>query len=77
MVLYEGDVFVVVVPINNKKKVKYYLMQFIERKIKLLEDYYVNGFIYERGYVILKGCFFKKPIKLRVMFTFKTIILMS
>ena len=73
MALFARDVLVLVAPLGNTKKVKYYLMCFTKRKMKLLEDYDDNFFIYERGSIILKGYFFKKPIKLRVMFTFNTI----
>lgn len=54
------DVFVVVAPINNIENVKYYLMQCTKRKMKLLEDYDDNGFIYERRSLILKGYFFQE-----------------
>jgi hypothetical protein len=48
MPLFAGDVFVVVAPVDNNENVKYYLMWCTERKMKLLEDYDDNGFIYER-----------------------------
>ena len=35
-------------------------MRCIERKMKLLEDYDDNGFIYERGSIILKSYFFQE-----------------
>ena len=52
-----GDVVVVVAPTNNLENVKYYLMWCIERKMKLLEYCDDNGFIYDRGSIILKGYF--------------------
>ena len=57
---YAEDVFVVVAPINNIENVKYYLVWCTERKMNLLEDYDDNGFIYERGSIILKGYFFQE-----------------
>ena len=60
MVLFVGDFFVVVAPIDNIENVKYYLMHCIEIKMKLLEDYDDNSFIYERGSIILKDYFFQK-----------------
>jgi hypothetical protein len=58
--LFAGDVFVVVAPVDNDENVKYYLMWCTERKMKLLEDYNDNDFIYERGSIILKGYFFQE-----------------
>ena len=58
--LFARDVFFVVAPIDNTKKVKYYLMHYTERKMKLLEDYDHNDFIHERGSIILKGYFFQE-----------------
>ena len=55
-----GDVFFVVAPANNVENVKYYLMCCTEQKMKLLEDYDDNVFIYDRGSIILKGYFFQK-----------------
>ena len=55
-----GDFFVVIAPIDNDENVKYYLMHFTERKMKLLQDYNDHGFQYDRGSIILKGYFFKQ-----------------
>jgi len=52
----EGDVFVVVAPLINIEIV----YACAEQKMKLLEDYYDNNFIYERGSIILKGYFFQE-----------------
>ena len=35
-------------------------MRCTEKKVKLLEDYYDKGLIYERGSIILKGYFFQE-----------------
>ena len=72
-----GDVFVVVSPTNNLENVKYYLMCCIERKIKLLEKYDDNEFIYDRGSIILKGYFFQQTHQSQDLFTFKTMNLVS
>ena len=53
--------FSVITPLNNDKNVKYYLIQCIEGKMKLLEDYNDNGCTYERGSIILKGFFSADP----------------
>jgi hypothetical protein len=45
--LFAGDVFVVVAPIDNIENVKYYLMRCTKGKMRLLEDFDNNGFIYE------------------------------
>jgi hypothetical protein len=63
--------------VDNTENVKYYLMRCMSQKMRLLEDFDDNGFIYERGSIVLKGYFFKKPIKPILMFTFKTISQMS
>ena len=55
-----GDVFAVVAPTNNIENVKYYLMCCTKRKMKLLENYDDNRFIYDRGSIILKVYFFQK-----------------
>ena len=55
-----GDVFAVIAPTDNDENVKYYLMRYIEQKMKLLENYNDHGFPYERGSIILKGYFFRK-----------------
>jgi hypothetical protein len=49
-----------VAPIDNTENIKYYLMQCIEQKMSLLEDFDDNGFIYESGSIILKGYFFQE-----------------
>ena len=54
------DVLVVVAPTTNAENVKYYLMHFTEWKVKLLENYDDNGFIYDIGSIILKGYFFQQ-----------------
>lgn len=59
LIYYTRDVFVVVEAINNIENVKYYLMWCIEQKMRLLEDYDDNNFIYERGSIILKVYFFQ------------------
>jgi hypothetical protein len=56
--LFVGDVFAVVSPIENDENFGYYLMWCTERKMKLLENYNDNNFIYERGSIVLKGYFF-------------------
>ena len=43
-----------VAPVENTEKVKYYLMQCMEQKMRLLEDFDDNNFTYERGYIVLK-----------------------
>lgn len=58
--LFAGDVFVVAAPIDNIENVKYYLMHCTERKMKLLENFDDNEFLYERGSIILKGYFFQE-----------------
>jgi hypothetical protein len=58
--LFAGDVFAVVAPIDNIEKVKYYLMRCTSQKMRLLEDFDDNGFIYERGSIVLKGYFFQE-----------------
>jgi hypothetical protein len=50
----------VVAPIDNTEKVKYYLMRCTSQKMRLLEDFDDNGFIYERGSIVLKGYFFQE-----------------
>ena len=55
-----GDVFAVIEPTDNDENVKYYLMRCTEWKMKLLQDYNDHGFQYDRGYIILKGYFFKQ-----------------
>jgi hypothetical protein len=66
-----------VAPVDNTENMKYYLMRCIEQKMRLLEDFDDIGFIYERGSIVLKWFFFKKPIKPILMFTFKTTSQMS
>jgi hypothetical protein len=66
-----------VAPVDNTEKVKYYLMRCTSQKMRLLEDFDDNGFIYERGFIVLKGYFFKKPIKTILMFTLNTTSQMS
>ena len=56
----EGDIFAVIAPTNNDENVSYYLMRCTERKMKLLEDYNDHEFPYERGWIILKGYFFRQ-----------------
>ena len=60
MFYYVGDVFVVIAPTINDENVKYYLMQCTERKMRLLENYNDHEFPYDRGYIILKGYFFRQ-----------------
>ena len=72
-----GDVFAVIAPIDNDENVKYYLMRCTERKMKLLQDYNDHGFPYERGSIILKGYFSDKLIKVGILFTLKTMNLIS
>ena len=55
-----GDIFAVIAPIDNDENLKYYSMCCTERKMKLLENYNDHGFQYERGYLILKGYFFRQ-----------------
>jgi hypothetical protein len=43
-----------VAPVDNTENVKYYLMLCTKQKMGLLEDFHDNGFIYERGSIILK-----------------------
>ena len=66
-----GDVFVVVAPTNNIENVKYYLMRCTEQKMKLLEDYDDNGFIYERGSITLEGYFFQENHQNKSNFNFQ------
>jgi hypothetical protein len=58
--LFAGDVFVVVAPVDNTENVKYYLMRCTEENMRLLEYFDDNGFIYERGSIVLKGYFFQE-----------------
>ena len=58
--LFAGDVFAVVAPVDNTKNMKYYLMWCTKQKMMLLEDFDDNGFIYERGSIVLKGYFFQE-----------------
>ena len=55
-----GDAFVVIAPTENDENVKYYLMCCTKKKMKLLQNYNDHGFQYERGYIILKGYFFRQ-----------------
>ena len=48
------DVFAMVAPVDNTEKVKYYLIRCTSKKMRLLEDFDDNGFIYERGSIVLK-----------------------
>ena len=66
-----------VAPVDNTKNMKYYLMRCTEQKMGLFEDFDDKNFIYERGSIVLKGYFFKKPIKPILMFTFNTTSQMS
>ena len=72
-----GDVFVVIAPIDNDENVKYYLMHCTEQKMKLLENYNDHRFQYDRGSIILKGYFSDKLIKVGILFTLKTMNLIS
>jgi hypothetical protein len=58
--LFSKDVFVVVAHVDYTENMKYYLMRCTEQKMRLLEDFDDNGFIYERGSIVLKGCFFQE-----------------
>ena len=58
--LFAGDFFVVVAPVDNTENVKYYLMRCTEQKMRLLEDFDDNSFIYERWSIVLKGYFFQE-----------------
>ena len=49
-----------VAPVDNIENVTYYLMRCTEQKTRLLEDFDDNGFIYERGTIILKNYFFQE-----------------
>jgi hypothetical protein len=49
-----------VAPVDNTEKVKYYLMRCTSQKMRLLEDFDDNGFIYERKSIVLKGYFFRE-----------------
>jgi hypothetical protein len=49
-----------VAPVDNTENVKYCLMRCTEQKMRLLEDFDDNGFIYERGSIVLKGYFFQE-----------------
>jgi hypothetical protein len=49
-----------VAPVENTENVKYYLMRCTEQKMRLLEYFDDNGFIYERGSILLKGYFFQE-----------------
>ena len=51
-----------VAPVDNTKKVKYYLMQCTPQKMRLLEYFDDNGFIYERGSIVLKQYSFGKSV---------------
>lgn len=53
MALYATNAFAIVAPIDRKERVKYYLMQCIERMMNLLEGYDDNAFIYEKGSIML------------------------
>jgi hypothetical protein len=48
------------VPIDNTENMKNYLMRCTEQRMRLLEDFDDNGFIYERGSIVLKGYFFQE-----------------
>jgi hypothetical protein len=65
MALFAGDVFVVVAPLYNTEKVKYYLMCCRERKMKLLVDNDDNCFIYERGSITLKSYLFQETYQIK------------
>jgi len=71
--LFAEDAFVVNAPVENIENMKYYFMWFTKQKMRLLEYFDDNNFIYERGFIVLKDYFFKKPIKLIFMFTFNTL----
>jgi hypothetical protein len=43
-----------VAPVDNTENMKYYLMRCTEQNMRLLEDFDDNGFIYERGSIVLK-----------------------
>ena len=45
--------------------------------MRLLENFDDNGFIYERGSIVLKGYFFQETHQTILMFTFKTTNQMS
>ena len=60
IVIFTGDVFTMIAPLNNNENVKYYLMWCTKGKMKLLEYYNDNGFTYERGFIILKGYFLQQ-----------------
>ena len=77
MFYFEGDVFAIIAPTDNDENVKYYLMRCTVRKMKLLENYNDHGFPYERGSIILKGYFPDTLIKVGILFTLKTMNLMS
>jgi hypothetical protein len=47
-------------PVDNNEKMKYYLMRCTSQKMRLLEYFDDNGFIYERGSIVLKGYFFQE-----------------
>ena len=54
------DVFFVISPTMNDENVKNYLMLCTEWKMKLLENYNDHGFPYDKGYIIVKGYFFRQ-----------------
>ena len=60
MFYFAGDVFVVIAHIEYDENVKYYLIHFTERKMKLLQDYNDHVFQYDKGSIILKGYFFRQ-----------------
>jgi hypothetical protein len=60
-----------VAPIDNIENVKHYLMRCTKQKMRLLEDFDDNGFIYERGSIVLKGYFFQETHQTNTHFHFQ------
>ena len=49
-----------VAPVDNTENMKYYLMRCTYQKMRLLEDFDDNNFIYERVSIVLKRYFFQE-----------------
>ena len=49
-----------VAPVDNSENMKYYLMLCTKQKMRLLEDFDDNDFIYERISIVLKYYFFQE-----------------
>ena len=68
----EGDVFVVITPVDNLEKLHYYLLRCTRLKIMLMQEFKdSSNYMYEVGSIVLMGHFFAEVRKCKYHILFQ------